>query len=226
MRYRAGRIAKRSFDLTAAVLGLAFLSPIVLVLCVLIRVRLGAPILFKQQRTGYQGRAFRALKFRTMTSATDELGFLLPDHERLTPLGATLRKLSLDEIPQLLNVIRGDMSLIGPRPLLPKYDPWYTTWERRRFLVRPGVTGLAQVAGRNMVRWDNRLSLDVEYVDRWSLWLDSKILALTVKKVLVRDGVVDDPRAIMLDLDAERAVADTVVMAGLQKQVKELLRAG
>lgn len=226
MRFRAGCAIKRSFDLVAAVLGLVLLAPVTLVLCVLIRWRLGAPILFKQERTGYHGERFCALKFRTMTSATDEFGLLLPDHERLTRFGAILRKLSLDEIPQLINVLRGEMSLVGPRPLLPKYDPWYTAWERRRFLVRPGITGLAQVAGRNHVRWDRRLSLDVEYVDNWSLWLDFKILVLTVKKVLVRDGVADDPRGIMLDLDDERAVADTVVMANLQRQVKELIGAG
>lgn len=226
MRYRAGRAVKRSFDIVAALGGLVVCFPFIALVGFLVRWRLGSPVLFAQQRTGYQGRRFRALKFRTMTSETDVWGFPLPDDQRLTRLGALLRKLSLDEIPQLINVLRGEMSLIGPRPLFPRYDPWYTTWERRRFQVRPGITGLAQVAGRNLVRWDHRLSLDVEYVDRWSLWLDVKILAQTARRVLGRDGVVHDPRTLMRDLDDERSVAETIEMSTLRTQVRELLRAG
>lgn len=218
------RAAKRSFDVCVALTGLIVLAPLILVLCVLIRTRLGSPILFRQQRTGRRSASFQVMKFRTMNSKSDEYGRLLPDHLRLTRLGGLLRKLSLDEIPQLINVLRGDMSLIGPRPLLPKYDAWYTTWERRRFSVRPGITGLAQVAGRNTVRWNDRLALDVEYVDRWSIAMDVRIFAQTVKAIFVREGVVEDPRSLMLDLDVERSQAGTMVMADLQTEVRELLR--
>lgn len=159
-----------------------------------------------------------------MTNRRDARGELLPDHRRLTRLGRLLRKLSLDEIPQLLNVLRGDMSIVGPRPLLPKYDLWYTAYERRRFDVRPGITGLAQIAGRNTVGWSMRLSLDVEYVDRCSLWLDAKIILQTVKVVFAREGVADQ-RALMSDLDQERSEAMTDELI-LDAKSRQLLRAG
>lgn len=204
-----GRAVKRSFDIAVALIGLLVLSPLILVICLVVRWRMGGPILFRQRRTGFRGRAFGALKFRTMNSRTDKHGRLLADHKRIGRIGRLLRKTSLDEIPQLWNVVRGDMSIVGPRPLLPKYDLWYTPSEQRRFEVRPGITGLAQVAGRNTVRWNARLALDVEYVTRWSLWLDVKILAQTVKVVLRREGVAEDPRELMADLDDERASAMT-----------------
>lgn len=204
-----GRAVKRSFDIAAALLGLIVLSPLILAICLVVRWRMGGPVLFRQRRTGYRGRAFGALKFRSMNSRKDKHGNLLPDAKRIGRIGRLLRKTSLDEIPQLLNVLRGEMSIIGPRPLLPKYDLWYTRSELRRFEVRPGITGLAQVAGRNTVRWNERLAFDVQYVERWSLWLDVKILAQTVKVVLRRDGVAEDPRDLMLDLDDERATAMT-----------------
>lgn len=219
-------MVKRGFDIVAAVLGLLLLSPIILVVGAAVRWRLGSPVLFRQLRTGREGRRFSARKFRTMTEARDLSGNLLPDDVRLTRLGRLLRRLSLDELPQLLNVLRGDMSIVGPRPLLPKYDAWYSAEERRRFLARPGITGLAQVAGRNRVGWNDRLSLDVEYVERWSPWLDCTILVRTVTMVLRRDGVVDDPRALMRDLDDERAQQQTEEMAHLTRDVQALLRAG
>lgn len=225
MRQRVGRAVKRSLDLVVAIVGLVVLAPLIVAICLVIRWRMGSPVLFEQQRTGYQGRQFWARKFRTMNSKTDDRGRLLPDHRRLGRLGRLLRKLSLDEIPQLINVVRGDMSLVGPRPLLPKYDQWYSPNERRRFDVRPGITGLAQVAGRNTVGWNARLSYDIEYVDRWSLWLDFTIVLQTVKVVFSRDGVVDDPRALMSDLDEERGEAMTDEMV-LTPEDRALLRAG
>lgn len=225
VRQRIGRAVKRSFDVVAALSGLIVLSPAIVAIAVLVRWRMGSPILFKQQRTGFRERQFWALKFRTMNSRTDAQGRLLPDHKRLGRLGRLLRKLSLDEIPQLINVVRGDMSIVGPRPLLPKYDQWYSPNERRRFEVRPGITGLAQVAGRNLVGWNARLSYDIEYVDRWSLWLDLRIVLQTVKVVFSKHGVVDDPRSLMSDLDEERGEAMTDELI-LSPEDRTLLRAG
>lgn len=216
---------KRGFDIALALVGLLVLSPVVLMVAFVVRWRLGSPVLFRQRRTGMHGRSFSVLKFRTMTDKRDGQGYLLPDHRRLTRLGRLLRKLSLDEIPQLINVLRGDMSIIGPRPLLPKYDVWYTAYERRRFDVRPGITGLAQIAGRNTVGWSTRLSLDVEYVDRRSLWLDARILVQTVKVVFAREGVVVDTRTLMSDLDEERGEAMTDEFI-LTAKDRKLLRAG
>jgi lipopolysaccharide/colanic/teichoic acid biosynthesis glycosyltransferase len=218
-----GRAVKRSFDVAVALIGLVILSPLILAICAAIRWRMGGPVLFRQRRTGYRGRPFGALKFRSMNSRTDKHGNLLPDHKRIGRIGRLLRKTSLDEIPQLLNVLRGEMSIVGPRPLLPKYDLWYTTSELRRFEVRPGITGLAQVAGRNSVTWNDRLALDVEYVARWSLWLDVRILFQTVKVVLRREGVAEDPRELMADLDDERATAMTQELI-LQAEDLALLR--
>jgi sugar transferase EpsL len=177
-----------------------------LVTAILVRYKLGYPVIFKQQRPGLHGKPFYLYKFRTMTDERDENGELLPDHLRLTPFGQFLRKFSLDELPQLYNILKGDMSFVGPRPLLMKYLPYYTDREKKRHNVRPGITGLAQVSGRNNLDWDERLELDVKYVENYSFWLDLKIIFLTIKKVLKSEDVVIDPRSTMKDLDEERSM--------------------
>jgi sugar transferase EpsL len=180
---------KRIFDVIAAASALCLFAPVLLVLAVLVRIRLGTPILFSQIRPGLGGRPFRMYKFRTMTDARDAEGNLLPDHVRLTPLGKFLRSSSLDELPELWNVLKGDMSLVGPRPLLMEYLPLYNQRQNRRHEVRPGITGWAQVNGRNAIGWDQKFELDVWYVENQSFWLDLKILFLTVWKVIRRDGI-------------------------------------
>lgn len=180
---------KRLFDLLAALAALLILSPVLLTLIVLIRIKLGSPVFFTQVRPGLHGKPFRMIKFRTMTDERGSDGQLLPDAVRLTSFGRFLRSSSLDELPELWNVLMGDMSLVGPRPLLMEYLPLYTSEQARRHEVRPGVTGWAQVNGRNAISWEQKFKLDVWYVDNQSLWLDIKILFLTVKKVLVRDGI-------------------------------------
>lgn len=180
---------KRVLDVVCSGLGLWVLSPVLLVLAILIALRLGRPVLFTQTRPGLHGKRFRMLKFRSMTSACDANGNLLPDEQRLTPFGQRLRSTSLDELPGLWAVFKGDMSLVGPRPLLMEYLPLYTPEQARRHDVRPGITGWAQVNGRNAISWEEKFALDVWYVDNQSLWLDIKILLLTVKKVFVREGI-------------------------------------
>ena len=180
---------KRLLDLLVASLLLVLLSPLLLAVALLVRFRLGAPVIFSQQRPGRHGKLFTLHKFRTMTDARDAQGRLLPDGERLTPFGRFLRSSSLDELPELINVLKGEMSLVGPRPLLVEYLPCYTPRERRRHCVRPGITGWAQVNGRNMIPWDQRLEMDVWYVENRSLLLDLRILLLTVGRVFRRDGV-------------------------------------
>lgn len=207
MQNHTQQYVKRAADLALAAAILALTTPILLVAVLLVRIRLGSPVFFVQERTGRQERPLRLIKLRTMSDERDASGHLLPDRIRCRGVGLLLRKFSIDELPQLLNVIRGDLSLVGPRPLLPRYDPWYTERERRRFLVRPGITGLAQISGRNRVAWDERLELDVQYVMNWSLRLDLWILVRTVGKVLSRSDVADDPAAEMLDLDRERQLA-------------------
>ncbi len=170
-------------------MGLLILSPVILILAWMIRRRLGSPVLFHQVRPGLQGRPFRMTKFRTMRDAIGADGQPLPDAERMTPFGRWLRATSLDELPELWNVLKGDMSLVGPRPLLMEYLPLYSSEQARRHEVRPGVTGWAQINGRNALSWEEKFRLDVWYVDNQSLGLDLKILYLTVKKVLVRDGI-------------------------------------
>jgi len=182
-------LSKRLFDLIIATLALIILSPLLLLIAILIRIFLGSPILFRQQRPGYQGRPFYLYKFRTMTNRLAPDGRLLPDSERLTPLGRILRSLSLDELPELYNVLRGEMSLVGPRPLLMEYLPLYSAEQMRRHEAYPGITGWAQIHGRNALDWPTRLALDVWYVDHWSFWLDLKILLLTLWKVLKREGI-------------------------------------
>ena len=180
---------KRIFDLIAATLGLLVLAMPLLVLGWQVRRKLGSPVLFTQVRPGLHGQSFRMVKFRTMTDTRDASGALLPDAQRLTPFGRWLRASSLDELPELWNVLRGEMSLVGPRPLLMEYLPLYSPEEARRHEVRPGITGWAQVNGRNAISWADKFALDVWYVDNRSLWLDLRILWLTVRKVLVRDGI-------------------------------------
>ena len=180
---------KRAFDLALTIVSAPMWIAVVAATAVVVRVRLGAPIFFVQSRPGLHGKPFRLIKFRTMTSARDSTGVLLPDEARLTGLGRFLRSTSLDELPELWNVIRGEMSLVGPRPLLTKYLPLYSQRHRRRHNVRPGVTGLAQVSGRNAITWSQRLDLDVEYVDRCSFALDVRILLQSARAVLRREGI-------------------------------------
>lgn len=180
---------KRALDVFGAVAGLLALSPLLLALALLIRWRMGAPVLFRQTRPGLHGEPFKMVKFRTMRDATDAAGRPLPDAERLTGLGRFLRATSLDELPELWNVARGEMSLVGPRPLLMEYLPLYSAFQARRHEVRPGITGWAQVNGRNALGWDDKFALDVWYVDNRSLRLDLRILGLTLLKVLRRDGI-------------------------------------
>lgn len=183
---------KRLFDLVLVVGSALVWLPLLLGLAILVRVRLGGPVFFCQQRPGLGRRPFRIIKFRTMNQARDAHGNLLPDAERLTPFGRFLRNSSLDELPELVNVLRGDMSLVGPRPLLMEYLPLYTPDQARRHEVRPGITGWAQVKGRNAISWEEKFRLDVWYVDHQSLWLDVKILAMTLWAVLARKGITAD----------------------------------
>jgi lipopolysaccharide/colanic/teichoic acid biosynthesis glycosyltransferase len=180
---------KRLFDLLASAFGLLILAVPLAVLAWLVRRKLGSPVLFSQVRPGLHGKPFKMVKFRTMTDERDASGALLPDARRVTPFGRFLRASSLDELPELWNVLRGDMSLVGPRPLLMEYLPLYSPEQARRHEVRPGITGWAQVNGRNAISWADKFALDVWYVDHRSLWLDLQILWRTVRKVLVRDGI-------------------------------------
>lgn len=195
--YLIAELMKRILDLVVATFGLIVCAPLLLVLIILVRVKLGSPVFFCQARPGINGRPFTMLKFRTMLNARDANGNMLPDERRLTSFGRLLRATSLDELPELWNVLRGDMSLVGPRPLLMEYLPLYSQHQARRHEVRPGVTGWAQVNGRNALSWDEKFELDVWYVDHRSLQLDALILWLTVKKVLVREGINTDDDAIM-----------------------------
>lgn len=183
---------KRLFDFLVALFALLILLPVVIIVAVLIRFKLGSPILFTQDRPGLNGNVFKMMKFRTMLDGKDKHGNLLPDDERMTKFGAFLRSTSLDELPGLFNVLKGDMSLVGPRPLLVQYLPLYNKEQARRHNVRPGITGWAQVNGRNAISWEQKFKLDVWYVDNQSFLLDIKILLLTVKKVFVREGISAD----------------------------------
>ncbi len=182
-------ILKRIFDLTLTLLGLVAVAPILLILSILVRIYHGTPIIFSQKRPGYRGTPFHIYKFRTMTNTRDQAGNLLPDAQRLTRLGRFLRASSLDELPELVNVLRGEMSLVGPRPLLMQYLERYSPEQARRHDALPGITGWAQVNGRNALTWEDKFRLDIWYVDHWSLWLDVKILFLTVWKVFKREGI-------------------------------------
>lgn len=180
---------KRFLDIVVSFVGLLFLLPILIGVALSVRVKLGSPILFKQMRPGRHGQPFVMYKFRTMQDANDSRGNLLPDAERVTAFGQKLRASSVDELPALWNVIRGEMSLVGPRPLLMEYLPLYTPEQARRHNIRPGITGWAQVNGRNAISWEEKFALDSWYVDHHNLWLDLKIIWLTLQKVLKRDGI-------------------------------------
>ena len=182
-------LLKRAFDIIASLIGLIVLSPVLLIVAILVRKNLGSPILFRQVRPGIDGKPFEMVKFRSMRDAIAKDGTPIPDNERLTPFGKALRSTSLDELPELWNVLKGDMSLVGPRPLLMDYLPLYNKEQYRRHEVRPGVTGWAQVNGRNAISWEEKFKLDVWYVDNRSFWLDLKILFLTIKKVFIREGI-------------------------------------
>ena len=188
---------KRLFDIIASASGLIILSPVFLILAYLIRKNLGAPVFFIQERPGKDGKPFKMIKFRSMRDAVDKDGNPLPDSERLTPFCKKLRAASLDELPELWNVLKGDMSLVGPRPLLMSYLPLYNDFQFRRHEMRPGVTGWAQVNGRNAISWDEKFAYDIWYIDHFSLWFDMKILFLTIKKVFIKEGISAEGEATM-----------------------------
>jgi len=183
------KFGKRLIDIVVSFLWLIVLMPLLLILAILIRFKLGSPILFKQDRPGLNGKIFRLYKFRTMTDERNEYGELLPDEERLTSFGKTLRATSMDELPELWNILKGNMSLVGPRPLLVEYLPLYSTEQLRRHNVRPGLTGHAQINGRNAINWSEKFRYDCWYVDNLSFWLDMKVIFLTVAKVFSRKGI-------------------------------------
>ncbi|EMB9235160.1 sugar transferase [Vibrio alginolyticus] len=190
-------LVKRLFDFAASFFGLILLSPIIALVAWKIRKNLGSPVLFRQTRPGLHGKPFEMVKFRTMKDAVDAQGNPLPDSERMTPFGDKLRNSSLDELPELWNVLKGEMSLVGPRPLLMQYLPLYSKEQARRHEVRPGVTGWAQINGRNAISWEDKFKLDVWYVDNRNLWLDIKVLFLTVKKVFIKEGISAEGEATM-----------------------------
>lgn len=191
------KFVKRILDFLLSLCAIIVLSPVLLVLCILVRTKLGSPIFFKQERPGRNEKIFTLCKFRTMTDERDENGNLLPDNVRLTKFGKFLRSTSLDELPELFNILKGDMSIIGPRPLLVSYLPYYSEREKLRHSVRPGLTGLAQVSGRNFIDWDKRMEKDVEYVENLSFVMDMKVLWMTVQTVLGhQDEVAEDTNAV------------------------------
>ncbi|HGF1449275.1 TPA: sugar transferase [Streptococcus suis] len=183
------RFVKRLLDFVVSLFALVILTPLILMIACLVALNLGTPVLFSQERPGKNERIFKMYKFRTMTNARDQAGNLLPDSQRLTPFGAFLRSTSLDELPELWNIVKGDMSLIGPRPLLVEYLDLYTNHQRKRHSVRPGLTGLAQISGRNAISWEEKFDFDVQYVESISFWKDCQILIKTILKVLVREGI-------------------------------------
>lgn len=188
---------KRFFDIFSSLLAIIVLSPLLLITAILVRIKLGSPVLFKQERPGKDEKIFTLMKFRTMTDERDENGELLPDEVRLTKFGKFLRSTSIDELPELFNILKGDMSVIGPRPLLVRYLPRYNEYQHRRHEVRPGLSGWAQVNGRNAISWQEKFNLDVEYVDNYSFFMDIKILFMTVINVLKRDGINSETSATM-----------------------------
>lgn len=198
------QIIKRIMDICGSLAGLIILSPILLVVAIIVRLTMGSPIIFTQIRPGLNQKPFKIIKFRSMKNAVDANGKPLSDAERLTKFGEIMRSLSLDELPQLINILNGEMSIVGPRPLLFDFFPYYSEIEMRRHEVKPGITGLAQVNGRNNLNWDDRLKMDIEYVDNWSIPLDIKIIFKTILVVIKRDGVKTDGHATFLRLDDYR----------------------
>ena len=192
---------KRTIEILISFTGFLFLLPLYIFVYLLVRVKLGSPVFFYQSRPGLNGKIFNIYKFRTMTNELDKNGILLPDERRLTKFGKFLRSTSLDELPSLSSVLNGDMSLVGPRPLLEEYLPFYSERQARRHEVRPGITGWAQVNGRNAISWEEKFELDLWYIENQSLWLDIKILCLTMKKVLIRDGISPHGEDIMPRFD-------------------------
>lgn len=197
-------VVKRILDIILSLFALIILSPILIIVAILVKIKLGGPILFTQDRVGKETKIFKLYKFRTMTSEVDSNGELLPDEVRLTKFGKILRSTSLDELPELWNIIIGDMSIVGPRPLLVRYIPLYSEFQARRHEVKPGLTGLAQVNGRNAISWPKRFEYDVEYVDSISLWLDLKILFQTVGKVFKKEGISSENSQTMEPFRGER----------------------
>jgi sugar transferase EpsL len=193
MRY----FIKRLFDIISSAAGLIAISPLLVILAILVRLKLGSPVLFRQQRPGLGGKAFVIYKFRTMTDQRDASGNLLPDSQRLPAFGRFLRSTSFDELPELLNVLKGDMSIVGPRPLMMKYLGRYSPEQARRHEVKPGITGWAQVNGRNAISWEDKFKLDVWYVDNWTFWLDMKIILRSVLMVIAKEGITQQGRATM-----------------------------
>lgn len=196
---------KRVLDFTLSLIALIILSPIYLVLAILVRIKLGSPIIFKQERPGLNEKIFTLYKFRTMTDEKDENGKLLPDEVRLTKFGKFLRSTSLDELPELINIIKGDMSIVGPRPLLVEYLPYYTETEKHRHDVRPGLTGLAQVSGRNAITWDEKFKIDIEYVNNIGFVYDCKIILKTIYTVIKKEGISQEGNATMENLKEVRS---------------------
>jgi sugar transferase EpsL len=188
---------KRILDVVFSIAVLLMLTPVLLITAIIVRAKLGSPVLFRQQRPGLSGRPFWLIKFRTMTGERDSAGNLLPDDKRLPAFGKFLRSTSLDELPELVNVLKGDMSIIGPRPLMMKYLGRYSLEQARRHDVKPGITGWAQINGRNAISWEDRFKLDVWYVDNWTLWLDLKILLRTIAAIFKREGITQQGRATM-----------------------------
>ena len=197
---------KRFLDVFLSTGALIVLSPIIAITAILVRIKHGSPVVYVQERPGKDEKIFKIYKFRTMTNETDENGELLPDEKRLTKFGSALRKSSIDEILELVNIVKGDMSIIGPRPLLEQYLPYYTEMEKHRHDVRPGLSGLAQVNGRNLVKWDQRLAYDVQYVNNITFMEDVKIVLKTIKKVFAREDIVVNTDDVETFLDQERAV--------------------
>ena len=190
-------IIKRVIDILGSLIGLILLSPVFIVTSILVYIKLGSPIFFIQKRVGKNNKVFKMIKFRTMRDDKNKFGEYLSDEERLTPFGKKLRSLSIDELPELINVLKGDMSLVGPRPLLVEYLELYSDKQIRRHEMRPGITGLAQVNGRNSISWSERFEMDVDYIDTYNLFLDIKILFMTVYKVIKRDGICQEGNATM-----------------------------
>lgn len=198
------KFVKRFLDIVISLFGLVILSPIILIVAILIKIKLGSPVIFKQERPGKDEKIFKLYKFRSMNNKKDENGNLLPDSQRLTKFGKVLRSTSLDELPELLNILKGDMSLIGPRPLSVMYLPYYNEQEKHRHDIRPGLTGLAQINGRNTVNWEDRFAYDIEYVNNITFLGDMKIFFKTFAKVFKRDGVVVTGTGELIDFDEYR----------------------